>query len=73
MIGVFAFWNHALAAGVFATLLLWQLRGGARGTGQWLLLAGLLMTALWTWLTAVGASAAPSPTDSPSPDDKDQS
>jgi putative PEP-CTERM system histidine kinase len=56
VIGVFSFWNHALAAGVFATLLLWQLRKGARGTGQWLLLAGLLMTALWTWLIAVGGS-----------------
>jgi putative PEP-CTERM system histidine kinase len=47
------FWSHALAAVLFATLLLWQLRSGARDAGQRLLLAGLLMTAVWAWLSAV--------------------
>ena len=48
-----SFWSHALAAVIFATLLLWQLRSGANGTGQRLLLAGLLMTAVWAWFSAV--------------------
>lgn len=47
------FWSHALAAVMFATLLLWQLRSGARGAGRRLLLAGLLMTSVWAWFTAV--------------------
>ena len=40
------FWTHALAAGVFAVLVAWQLRLGARGTGQRLLLAALGLTCL---------------------------
>ncbi len=53
MTGVLAFWTHALAAAVFATLFLWQLRGGTRGAGQQWLLAGLAMTAIWAWSCAV--------------------
>ncbi|MFC7537287.1 XrtA/PEP-CTERM system histidine kinase PrsK [Sphingomonas sp. GCM10030256] len=53
MSGLLPFWSHALAAVLFATLLLWQLRSGVRAAGQGLLLAGLLLTAVWAWLTAV--------------------
>ena len=55
---VLALWSHALAAAVFATLMLWQLRGGAHGAGQRLLLAGLLLTSMWAWLGAVQAGGA---------------
>lgn len=50
------FWSYALAAVMFAALLLWQLRSGASGAGQRWLLAGLLMTAICAWLTAVQAN-----------------
>ena len=46
-------WTYALAAAVFATVMLWQLRGGARGAGQRWLLAGLFVTTIWAWLCAV--------------------
>lgn len=49
-----AFWSHALAALLFATLLVWRLRGGATSPVQRLLLAGLLLTAAWAWLSAIG-------------------
>jgi putative PEP-CTERM system histidine kinase len=48
-----SFWSHALAALLFATLLIWQLRVGVRANIQRLLLAGLLMTAAWAWLSAI--------------------
>ena len=53
MSAVLAFWSHVLPAVLFATLLLWQLRAGVRAAGQGLLLAGLLLTAIWAWTTAV--------------------
>ena len=57
MSGMLSFWTHALAAAVFATLLLWQFRGGARDAGQRWLLAGLLMTAAWAWLSAMSPNS----------------
>ena len=53
MTALLAFWSHALAALLFATLLMWQMRGGASTAGQRLLLAGLLLTTAWAWLTAI--------------------
>jgi putative PEP-CTERM system histidine kinase len=48
-----ALWSHALAALLFAALLVWQLRHGARSVEQRLLLGGLLLTAIWAWLLAI--------------------
>ncbi|WP_114226759.1 MULTISPECIES: XrtA/PEP-CTERM system histidine kinase PrsK [Sphingomonas] len=47
------FWSHALAAILFATLLVWQLREGVRSSVQKNLLGALLLTCLWAWLTAI--------------------
>ena len=48
-----AFWSHALAAILFASLLLWRLGDASRQPGQRLLLAAFAMTACWAWLEAV--------------------
>jgi putative PEP-CTERM system histidine kinase len=48
-----SFWSHALAALMFAALLIWQLREGVRAPVQRVLLAGLLLTAAWGWLNAI--------------------
>ena len=49
-----AFWSHALAAALFAALVLWELRRGIRiGGEQRMLLAAFALTACWAWLTAV--------------------
>ncbi|CAA9527215.1 MAG: Two-component system sensor histidine kinase [uncultured Sphingomonas sp.] len=53
MSALLSFWSHALAALLFATLLIWQLRVGVRAPAQRLLLAGLLMTTAWAWLGAI--------------------
>ncbi len=53
MTALLAFWSHALGAVAFASALLLQLRAGTGATGNRLMLAGLLMTAAWAWLTAV--------------------
>jgi len=47
------FWSHALAAMLFASLLLWRLGEASRQPGQRLLLAAFAMTACWAWLEAV--------------------
>ena len=47
------FWSHALAAMLFASLLLWRLSEASRQPGQRLLLAAFAMTACWAWLDAV--------------------
>lgn len=52
MDALIAFWTHALAAGLFALLVAWQLHLGTKGTGQRLLLAVLGMTCLWAWVRA---------------------
>ncbi len=55
MSALLAFWSHALAALLFGALLVWQLRRGVQGAAPRLLLAGLLLTAAWAWLRAIGA------------------
>ncbi len=47
------FWSHALAAMLFASLLIWRLGDVSRQPGQRLLLAAFAMTACWAWLEAV--------------------
>ena len=53
MTALLPFWSHALGAVAFASALLWQLRARPNAIGHQLMLAGLLMTAVWAWLTAV--------------------
>ena len=48
------FWSHALAAGVFAGLVVWRLGAGVRQPGQKLLLAAFAVTACWAWLAGIG-------------------
>ena len=47
------FWSHALAAMLFASLLLWRLGDMSRQPGQRLLLAAFAVTACWAWLEAI--------------------
>ena len=47
------FWSHALAAMLFASLLLWRLGDMSRQPGQRLLLAAFAVTASWAWLEAI--------------------
>lgn len=58
MSALIAFWTHALAASLFATLTLWQARAGARHPGQRLLLASYALTACWAWLGALALGGA---------------
>ena len=51
--GLIAFWTHALAAALFAALVLWELRGGRVEDEQRMLLAAFALTACWAWITAV--------------------
>lgn len=53
-----AFWTHALAAAVFASLLVWRLAAGARQPGHRLLLAAFALTACWAWLQAIDPGSA---------------
>jgi putative PEP-CTERM system histidine kinase len=48
-----AFWSHALAAALFASLTLWRLREAARQPLQRLLAGAFAMTTCWAWLAAV--------------------
>jgi putative PEP-CTERM system histidine kinase len=48
-----AFWTHALAAALFASLTLWELRRGLPESEQRMLLAAFALTAIWAWVTAV--------------------
>jgi len=52
-----AFWSHALAAALFASLLLWRLSAGGLNPGQRLLAAALAMTGCWAWLAALEPAA----------------
>jgi len=45
------FWSHGLAAALFASLTLWELRRGLVAE-QARLLAALALTCLWAWITA---------------------
>ena len=48
-----AFWTHALAAALFASLVLWELRGGRIEDDQRVLLAAFALTGCWAWITAI--------------------
>jgi putative PEP-CTERM system histidine kinase len=48
-----SFWSHALAAAMFAALLIWRLAAGARQPGHRLLLGAFALTACWAWLEAI--------------------
>jgi putative PEP-CTERM system histidine kinase len=52
------FWSHALAAALFAALMLWRVADAARDPSQRLLAGAFGLTACWAWLAAV-APAAP--------------
>jgi putative PEP-CTERM system histidine kinase len=52
------FWSHALAAMLFASLLIWRLGEASRQPGQRLLLAAFALTACWAWLEAITPGAA---------------
>ena len=52
------FWSHALAAFLFAALMIWRLGDAARQPEQRLLAGAFAITACWAWLAAV-APAAP--------------
>ncbi|MEO5772758.1 MAG: XrtA/PEP-CTERM system histidine kinase PrsK [Sphingomicrobium sp.] len=54
MSGLIVFWSHALAAAIFAAMLIWRLGVRAPNDGQRLLLAAFALTASWAWLAAVG-------------------
>jgi len=47
------FWSHALAATLFASLLIWRLGDASRQPAQRLLLAAFALTACWSWLSAI--------------------
>jgi putative PEP-CTERM system histidine kinase len=53
MDALITFWSHALAAALFAALLIWRLGDAARHPGQRLLAAAFAMTTCWAWLSAV--------------------
>ena len=53
MQGLIAFWTYALAAALFVSLTLWELRRGLGESEQRMLLAAFALTALWAWTTAV--------------------
>ena len=50
---IISFWSHALAAAMFASLLIWRLSAGARQPGHRLLLGAFALTACWAWLEAI--------------------
>ncbi len=50
---IISFWSHALAAAMFASLLIWRLAAGARQPGHRLLLGAFALTACWAWLEAI--------------------
>lgn len=53
MQALIAFWTHALAAALFASLTLWELRRGISESGQRMLLASFALTGCWAWVTAL--------------------
>jgi putative PEP-CTERM system histidine kinase len=58
MDALIGFWSHALAAFLFAALVIWRLGEAARQPLQRLLAGAFALTACWAWLGAV-ASGAP--------------
>ena len=53
MEALIAFWTYALAATLFASLTLWELRRGLGESEQRMLLAAFALTATWAWITAL--------------------
>jgi len=53
MQALIAFWTHALAAALFASLTLWELRRGLSESEQRMLLAAFALTGCWAWITAL--------------------
>jgi putative PEP-CTERM system histidine kinase len=53
MDALIAFWSHALAATLFAALMIWRLGEAARQPAQRLLAGAFALTACWAWLAAV--------------------
>ena len=53
MEALIAFWTHALAAALFSSLTLWELRRGLGESEQRMLLAAFALTACWAWITAM--------------------
>jgi len=53
MQALIAFWTHALAAALFASLTLWELRRGLGESEQRMLLAAFALTGCWAWITAL--------------------
>src|SRR5438874_9088056 len=53
MDALIGFWSHALAAALFAALMLWRLGAAARQPAQRLLAGAFALTACWAWLAAV--------------------
>jgi putative PEP-CTERM system histidine kinase len=53
MDALIGFWSHALAAALFAALLIWRLGEAARNPAQRLLAGSFAITACWAWLGAV--------------------
>ncbi|MGH6783211.1 MAG: XrtA/PEP-CTERM system histidine kinase PrsK, partial [Sphingomicrobium sp.] len=53
MQALIAFWTHALAAALFASLTLWELRRGVSESEQRMLLAAFALTGCWAWITAL--------------------
>jgi len=53
MDALIGFWGHALAAALFAALLIWRVIEPSRQPGQRLLLAAFALTACWAWLGAI--------------------
>ena len=57
MAALITFWSYALAAMLFALLLIWRLGEAVRQPGQRLLLAAFALTACWAWLEALTPGA----------------
>lgn len=53
MEALIAFWAHALAAALFASLTLWELRRGLGESEQRIMLAAFALTGIWAWVTAI--------------------
>jgi len=47
------FWSHALAAALFAALMIWRAVDAARDPSQRLVAGAFALTACWAWLGAV--------------------
>ena len=57
MEALIAFWTHALAAALFGSLTLWELRRGLGESEQRMLLAAFALTCFWAWITAMAPTS----------------